>query len=615
MDAPRRVGKRGQLMASLNALLKTHLRRSANGRKVVSNATIADRAFFFDKMRRDLHALGYTLTDVRHLKPKHVEALMKAWEQAGLSASTLQKRFSYLTLLCRWIGKTSMLRPAASYLNNAAAYQREYTATHDHSWTAQGLDPLEKIREIAADDPAVARVLRLQHAFGLRVQEASLLNPQRDVLANGWLRIVAGTKGGRPRTVPIETDDQRAVLADAAHTVAVTGRSMIPPDYDLKAWLAYLYRVLARHGVTRKAGLVTHGLRHQYANDRYEELTGEPSPVRGGEPLRASDDPQARLEVSARLGHARVAITTAYYGNRRSDVEMSVALSLKERQRQRHLLHIQQQLLAARVRNALEQRQNGRDVLQSSTVALRWRMLNRMLADLAQAGAPLTAPETLNETHIDTLLSLWRDTRRVTALTADRYAQLLGQLCGWLERPDLALRVKATWKVASTAEGRRCPWTEAAIRARIDAIRQGNARVAVHIELVRALGLTHRQAARLQPHLSYTAPHLDVLWETPRNQVLRFSITTDAQRTLLREAQRLLPKTDEAVCPAGMSLSTWLRQVYDQLRQVGGIGLPGAPTLADLKAPDAPVPMRLYRDAYLLERAGFSPVRTASPRR
>lgn len=160
----------------------------------------------------------------------------------------------------------------------------------------------------------MARVLRLQHAFGLRVQEASLLNPARDAQEPDCLRVVAGTKGGRPRAVPIETEAQRALLREAENQARRTGHSMIPPQYDLKQWLTRCYTVLARHGVTRKHGLVTHGLRHQYANDRYEELTGEPSPVRGGVPVNARDDQAARQELTARLGHARPSITHAYYG-------------------------------------------------------------------------------------------------------------------------------------------------------------------------------------------------------------------------------------------------------------------------------------------------------------
>ena len=606
-EPPRPSGKRGQAFASLNALLKRHLRRSADGRKVVSHATIADRSEFYSRMIRELHEMGYPLTDVHHLKPKHVAALMRRWEAAGLSASTLQKRFSYLNLLCGWIGKKSMLRSGASYLADPDAYRRAYAAASDHSWTAQGVDPLAKIAAIAEDDPEVARVLRLQHAFGLRLQEASLLDPARDWAGEGWLRVVAGTKGGRPRTVPVETDAQRAVLTEAARHAEATGRSMIPPRYDLKQWRDHCYHVLARHGVTRKAGLVSHGLRHQYANDRYEELTGEPSPVRGGGPLAAADDRAARLEVTARLGHARPAITTAYYGRDRPAAEPAIAArAAAAHPRQDRALRVQQQVLAARLRDRMGERQNGRGRIGEATLALRWRMLDRMLADLARAGVPLETPDALAETHVDTLLALWRGSVRLTASSARNQVQLLAQLCGWLERPELAIRVRAAWKDAgATARARPCAWSEAQIHERIAAIRACDARVALHVELVRVIGLTHRQAGMLQPGASYRDDGLDVLWETPRDQVLRFPITHDRQRAVLDQARRLLSAPDEHVCPAGLALASWLRKVYDLLRGVGQIGIPGEPDLADLRDPDAPTPVVVAREAYLLARAGL----------
>lgn len=604
---PRHVGKPGQALASLNAVLKPNLRRSASGRKGVSHATIADRSFFFSKMVRDLHAMGYKLTDVRHLKPKHVEALMKFWEQAGLSASTLQKRFSYLTLLCRWIGKAGMLRPAASYLDDPTTYRRVTAATHDHSWAARGIDPLEKIAEIAEDDPSVARVLRLQHAFGLRLQEASLLSPARDALDPTILRVVAGTKGGRPRTVPIETDDQRAVLADAARWAAVTRRSMIPPEFDLKAWLAHVYQVLARHGVTRKDGLVTHGLRHQYANDRYEELTGEPSPVRGGGLLTDAVDRQARQEVTARLGHARVGITRAYYGKAPPQTPgIPAPPSAAEQKQQARELRVQQRLLAARLKVCIDRRQSGPGAIATSTVQLRWRLLNRMLADLARAGVPLSTPEALSETHVDTLRRLWQTSGRMSADSVQNNQRLLAQLCRWLDQPELALRVKGAGPAASTPASPPEPfWPEAESQARLAAMRGQDARLALHVELVRTIGLTHRQAALWQRRGAEQAGLLDVIWETPKEQVLRFPLTTAGQRAVVAEAHRLLQEPDESVCPAGVSVSTWLRKVYDLLRQVGGIGGPGGPRLAELKAPDAPSPIILDRETYFIARAGL----------
>jgi len=605
-------GRRARAFTSLNALLKRHLRRSADGRKVVSHATIADRSEFFSRMIRQLHDLGYALTDVQHLKPKHIEALMRLWEQQGLSASTLQKRFSYLTLLCGWIGKASMLRPGASYLDDPTRYQRTYTADHDHSWTAAGVDPEAKIAEIENDDPAVARVLRLQHAFGLRLQEASLLNPARDTVNATQLRVVAGTKGGRPRVVPIETEAQRTVLAEAQEYAAQTRRSMIPLDYDLKQWLAHCYHVLARHGVTRKDGLVSHGLRHQYANDQYEAATGEPSPVRGGGPVDPATHRQAQLDVASRLGHARPGITAAYYGTPDAvggAVARAVGPTAASAQTRRAELRVQQQLLAARLHDPIGQRANGAGAVSTYTLRQRWTVLHRLLALWADAGVPLSTPDALNERHIEVLRRYWAARPDQNAATVRNQAQLLAQLCGWLARPDLIPLARTAGQPPTAGENAPrpvLPLSEDAIAERIARIRAEDPVVAVQIELVRVIGLTHRQAARLQPAASYRDGVLDVFWETPKDQVLRFIVTGERPLAVLSAALALRPEPEQAVCPVEQSLPHWLRHVYRLLREVGRIGVPGEPTLAALKDPEAPTPVVLPREIWLLERAGLT---------
>jgi integrase len=67
-------------------------------------------------------------------------------------------------------------------------------------------------------------------------------------------------------------------------------------------------------GISRKDGITSHGLRHGYANDRYQQLTGEASPVRGGQMPDRDTDRAARLEVAEELGHSRESVTTHYLG-------------------------------------------------------------------------------------------------------------------------------------------------------------------------------------------------------------------------------------------------------------------------------------------------------------
>ena len=63
-----------------------------------------------------------------------------------------------------------------------------------------------------------------------------------------------------------------------------------------------------------------HGLRHAYAQDRYEELTGWKCPATGGPgrhsvtPEQLELDREVRFTISQELGHEREQVTVAYLG-------------------------------------------------------------------------------------------------------------------------------------------------------------------------------------------------------------------------------------------------------------------------------------------------------------
>ncbi|WP_048676466.1 hypothetical protein, partial [Candidatus Competibacter denitrificans] len=140
-------------------------------------------------------------------------------------------------------------------------------------------------------------------------------------------------------------------------------------------------------------------------------------------------------------------------------------------------------------------------------------------------------------------------------------------------------------------------------------------RIALHIELVWRLGLTHRQAAKLQPARSYHHGVFDVLWETPRNQVWRYCINTEPLQALMTRAVTLVPDPNESVCPPQLALTSWLRYVYDLPRTQCRIGAPGEPTLRALRDPSPPIPQILDRETYLLAQAGWiTPPKAAAGR-
>ena len=162
-------------------------------------------------------------------------------------------------------------------------------------------------------DAHVRRSLELQRAFGLRREEAMKFQPSYADQGDHIRLKASWTKGGKPRTIPIRTEAQREVL-DRARDLVGLG-SLIPSHRS------YVHQLRVYEGNTLRAGLSQlHGLRHAYAQERYEELTGWKCPATGGpdrKPLTPEQwtlDREVRLTISQELGHEREQVTAAYLG-------------------------------------------------------------------------------------------------------------------------------------------------------------------------------------------------------------------------------------------------------------------------------------------------------------
>jgi site-specific recombinase XerC len=286
-------------MDDLTYSLRQLCRRNRDG----SHATQADRRGVLTLASRQLREAGFRQMRATSLKEKHVEALLERWQAAGLSAGTLKNRLAHLRWWAEKVGKAGVI-PAD---NARLGIPERRFVTHENKARELG-DGLDRIR-----DPHVRMSLALQQAFGLRREEAIKFQPRYAdhgdciVLKDSW------TKGGRPRTVPITSPEQRAAL-DAAHRLAGTG-SLIPAQKN------YIQQRQTYEGQCKTAGLShMHGLRHRYAQTRYEALTGWKAPAAGGPsvqsltPAQRIQDAMARQTISRELGHERPSIVSVYCG-------------------------------------------------------------------------------------------------------------------------------------------------------------------------------------------------------------------------------------------------------------------------------------------------------------
>jgi hypothetical protein len=287
-------------MLDLEYDLKLLCRRNRDG----SRMTQAQREQRLRLIARELNALGYRQLRATSLKPKHVQALVREWQEQGLSAGTIKNRMADLRW---WAEKTGRHGVIAKDNDHYGIEQRAFVGDGSKA-TALGTDALALV-----EDERVRISLRLQAAFGLRREEAIKFQPayadrgDRLVLKPSWC------KGGRARAIPIRTAAQRQLLEEC-HALA-GGGSLIPPE---RSYIEQR-RVYERHAA--HAGLSKlHGLRHTYAQARYRELTGWPAPAAGGPTSRQLTrakrevDRDARRTVSRELGHEREQITAVYLG-------------------------------------------------------------------------------------------------------------------------------------------------------------------------------------------------------------------------------------------------------------------------------------------------------------
>ena len=305
-------------------LIKPHIRLSSSARrlpngstakKIIGNKTQERRMDVLYLCFRELNKLGFKVENPRNLNEKHVRALVQFWESESKTASTIQNRLSILRTFAGWIGKKNMVKSADCYLKDPSRGKRQLSATDDKSWTGRGVQFDKLVSKVSETDKLVALQLRLMHAFGLRVEEALMLQPHRYTEAN-YIIVRDGTKGGRERTVPIRNEYQREVLKAAQMFAKTPNARMMRAEHTLNQTKRRFYYILEKCGLTKSdLGATAHGLRHEYANDLFELIAKHPSPVRGGTAIERIHEMRARLVVTEELGHSRVQITPAYTGS------------------------------------------------------------------------------------------------------------------------------------------------------------------------------------------------------------------------------------------------------------------------------------------------------------
>jgi integrase len=329
-------------MRVLEVLIDLYNKQHTAKVKEVSFKTRRERAMFLRRFFRELHerARFPSIPDPRNLGDRHVKAMAEIWQRGKLAAATIQTYFSFLRALANWIGKPGLIKSPAVYGFTAEEYQRHDASNVDKSWSGHQVDIDAVLLEVAQYDAHVGAMLALIRAFGLRKKEAIMFRPFFRVVpfeetrlpielrkADNYISILAGSKGGRLRYIPIDTPERKAAIAQAQSVVASNDGHMGQPGLTLKQAMRRFDYVMGKFGVTGNAlGVTAHGLRHEALIDHFETVTGDSPPVRGGKGVPKDVADLARKEVALLAGHNRRRASNAYLGNiRKAALQTNVA--------------------------------------------------------------------------------------------------------------------------------------------------------------------------------------------------------------------------------------------------------------------------------------------------
>lgn len=288
--------------------------------KTQKNNVAAARRF-----ARILYDLGYKVRKWSNVRNNHVATVIDHWKELGHTTATIKSYLSGTRTVAKALGNDRIHDDFSKFGIERRKYVTNRPKTVPDNVYKKVLDELLKGPERYQ---RIARQIIVMRALGLRHEEARKMNPKTALLPDGRIYISAGTKGGRDRQLHNPTQEQIAAVKNLAPFIGRHGNSW-PDKLKESSWEKYVYKTISALGLSiKKCGASLHGLRHQFALERYKALTEIQAPCLFNTPHNFRDaiyeqhgsdwkdvhDCAVNI-LAHELGHNRSEITAAYIGS------------------------------------------------------------------------------------------------------------------------------------------------------------------------------------------------------------------------------------------------------------------------------------------------------------
>jgi len=257
---------------------------------------------YYEAYQRFIRYIGdkFKLEKIANVSGKHLSDYVEYMQERGLAAATVQTDLAAIRFWHDKISNPKYTLPGNDELN---LERRSYGGT-DRTWSDGEVKRmiLECRRENRVDYEACIIIAR---HMGLRIHEVMRIDTAaaRAALKKGYIHIKG--KGGLERDVPIN-EHVRAEFEKWLKVTLPGHKLFVPTDTKTHDAISQLQKFIADHRKTAQdpdstRPMTFHGLRHGYADDKYNQLIAE-----------GKSDYAAKKQVSKLLGHGRISVTKIY---------------------------------------------------------------------------------------------------------------------------------------------------------------------------------------------------------------------------------------------------------------------------------------------------------------
>lgn len=240
-----------------------------------SHKTTSDRQNHAKKFAQYFGDNNIQIKSVVHIKSNHIEAYVQYRKESGAKDRTLQNEMAAIRVTLRLAGRSTLAD--SERLSNKSLELGN--ACRDGTHKAMPQDMFESLCErLRLHNQDVLVCVQMQRWIGLRNEEAvqsykSVKSWLKELERGNSIRVIYGTKGGRPRDVKIFCRDKVIVAIKFAIEIMNENGGKIIGKPDLKSAMEHHRYILRAANCVGEYS--PHSLRYAFASDQIENYLKE----------------------------------------------------------------------------------------------------------------------------------------------------------------------------------------------------------------------------------------------------------------------------------------------------------------------------------------------------